>query len=242
MQAHYHSINTFGTVDGPGIRYVLFLAGCELACSFCHNPDTWVKSGKTITVTEVIKEMEEYRSFYDSSGGGITVSGGEPLLQPDFVAALFEQCHMHGIHTIIDTSGFVRLDALEKVLPHTDALLFSLKAADNNVHRQLTGKSNELIIANLIHAAAKCPMTLRYVIIPGINDSDSDLKQLADLVKKLPTTVRLDLLPYHTMGITKWEALKIPYKLTHVPQATEADVKRVKTFLLQAGLQNKYLG
>ena len=199
-------------------------------------------SGKTITVTEVIKEIEEYRSFYDSSGGGITVSGGEPLLQPDFVAALFKKCHVQGIHTVLDTSGFARPDALEKVLPLTDGLLFSLKAADNKVHRQLTGKGNELIIANLIHAAGKCPMTLRYVIIPGINDSDSDLKQLSDLIKQLPTSVQLDLLPYHTMGITKWEALKIPYKLPHVPGATETDVKRVKVFLVQTGLKNKYLG
>ena len=241
MQAHYHSINTFGTVDGPGIRYVLFLAGCELACSFCHNPDTWVKSGKTITIEEVMKEIKEYRSFYDSSGGGLTVSGGEPLLQPDFVADLFEKCHLQGIHTVLDTGGFARPEALKKVLPHTDAVLFSLKAADNNVHLQLTGRSNELIIANLIHAAGECPLTLRYVIIPGINDSDSDLNQLAELVKQLPAAVQLDLLPYHTMGITKWDNLKIPYKLTHVPDATETDVKKVKSFLLKAGLENKYL-
>lgn len=242
MQAYYHSINTFGTVDGPGIRYVLFLAGCELACSFCHNPDTWVMSGKTITVEEVMKEILEYRSFYDTSGGGLTVSGGEPLLQPDFVAALFEKCHLQGIHTVLDTGGFARPEALKKVLPHTDAILFSLKAADINIHRQLTGRGNELIIANLIHAASNCSLTLRYVIIPGINDSSSDLSQLANLVKQLPTSVQLDLLPYHTMGLTKWEALKIPYKLGHVPAATETDVKRVKAFLLQAGLKNQYLG
>ena len=241
MKAYYHSINTFGAVDGPGIRYVLFLAGCELACNICHNPDTWVKTGQTITIEEIMTEMERYRTFYEKSGGGITVSGGEPLLQSEFVAALFEQCEMNGINTALDTGGFAPQSALEKILPNTDLVLFSLKAADNKVHRDLTGKDNNQIIENLFYAASKCPLALRYVVIPGINDSEADLAKLAAIIKKLPSTVQLDLLPYHTMGKVKWQELKIPYKLDHVPDATKADIQRVKDFFARSGLKNDYV-
>ena len=241
MKAYYHSINTFGTVDGPGIRYLLFLAGCNLGCSFCHNPDTWVRTGKTISVEEIVEEIKKYRVFYDKSGGGITVSGGEPLLQADFVRELFTKCKEFGVHTALDTGGFVAQAELDKVLPHTDLVMFSLKAADEDVHRQLTGKDNVLVLQNLFHAASQTQLVLRYVVIPGVNESDSDLSKLAAIIKQLPPTVKIDLLPYHTMGKTKWQALKIPYKLNSVPDASQSDVQRVRDFFANAGIKNDYV-
>ena len=241
MKAYYHSINTFGTVDGPGIRYLLFLAGCNLGCSFCHNPDTWVRTGKTISVEEIVEEIKKYRVFYDKSGGGITVSGGEPLLQAEFVRELFTKCKEVGVHTALDTGGFVAQAELDKVLPHTDLVMFSLKAVDEEVHRQLTGKDNVLILQNLFHAASQTQLVLRYVVIPGVNESDSDLSKLAAIIKQLPPTVKIDLLPYHTMGKTKWQALKIPYKLNSVPDASQSDVQRVRDFFANAGIKNDYV-
>ena len=241
MKAYYHSINTFGTVDGPGIRYLLFLAGCNLGCSFCHNPDTWVRTGKTISVEEIVEEIKKYRVFYDKSGGGITVSGGEPLLQADFVRELFTKCKEVGVHTALDTGGFVAQAELDKVLPHTDLVMFSLKAVDEEVHRQLTGKDNVLVLQNLFHAASQTQLVLRYVVIPGANESDSDLSKLAAIIKQLPPTVKIDLLPYHTMGKTKWQALKIPYKLNSVPDASQSDMQRVRDFFANAGIKNDYV-
>lgn len=241
MKAYYHSINTFGTVDGPGIRYLLFLAGCNLGCSFCHNPDTWVRTGKTISVEEIVEEIKKYRVFYDKSGGGITVSGGEPLLQAEFVRELFTKCKEVGVHTALDTGGFVAQAELDKVLPHTDLVMFSLKAVDEEVHRQLTGKDNVLILQNLFHAASQTQLVLRYVVIPGVNESDSDLSKLAAIIKQLPPTVKIDLLPYHTMGKTKWQALKIPYKLNSVPDASQSDMQRVRDFFANAGIKNDYV-
>lgn len=241
MKAYYHSINTFGTVDGPGIRYLLFLAGCNLGCSFCHNPDTWVRTGKTISVEEIVEEIKKYRVFYDKSGGGITVSGGEPLLQADFVRELFTKCKEVGVHTALDTGGFVAQAELDKVLPHTDLVMFSLKAVDEEVHRQLTGKDNVLVLQNLFHAASQTQLVLRYVVIPGVNESDSDLSKLAAIIKQLPPTVKIDLLPYHTMGKTKWQALKIPYKLNSVPDASQSDMQRVRDFFANAGIKNDYV-
>ena len=241
MKAYYHSINTFGTVDGPGIRYLLFLAGCNLGCSFCHNPDTWVRTGKTISVEEIVEEIKKYRVFYDKSGGGITVSGGEPLLQADFVHELFTKCKEVGVHTALDTGGFVAQAELDKVLPHTDLVMFSLKAVDEEVHRQLTGKDNVLVLQNLFHAASQTQLVLRYVVIPGVNESDSDLSKLAAIIKQLPPTVKIDLLPYHTMGKTKWQALKIPYKLNSVPDASQSDMQRVRDFFANAGIKNDYV-
>ena len=241
MKAYYHSINTFGTVDGPGIRYLLFLAGCNLGCSFCHNPDTWVRTGKMISIEEIIEEIKKYRVFYDKSGGGITVSGGEPLLQAEFVSALFAKCKELGIHTALDTGGFFAQAELDKVLPYTDLIMFSLKSADEDVHRQLTGKDNALILQNLLYAASKTQLILRYVIIPGVNDSETALSKLAEVIKKLPSNVKIDLLPYHTLGKTKWQALQIPYKLNTVPDASKADIQKVKSFFTKAGINNDYV-
>lgn len=236
MQGFYHSVVTFGTVDGPGIRYVLFLAGCELRCKFCHNPDTWQRGSQQITVAEVLAQYQQFRHFYDAADGGITISGGEPLLQPDFLQELLTKCREQNTHTIIDTGGNYPQTSLEQVVDLVDAVQFSLKAVEPAKHRWLTGCDNNVIISNLRFAAARVPVTLRYVVIPGVNDGDKDIELLAELVISLPGSVNVELLAYHTLGRKKWEALGWQYQLADVPQASPEDVAAVRSSLAQYGV------
>jgi pyruvate formate lyase activating enzyme len=236
MKAYYHSIETFGTVDGPGIRYVLFLAGCNLGCVFCHNPDTWPRGEKTITVAQVLKDLSMYRSFYELSGGGITVSGGEPLLQAEFVAELFRACKAERIHTVLDTSGYTSQQNIALVVPYVDQVLFCLKAVNPAVHQQLTVAGNDDIIANLRYVATVATVIVRYVIIPGINDFPSDIVALASLLSTLPKPVKVELLPYHTLGRHKWESLGLQYNLSAVPDAKPDDIHNAKKILEDTGI------
>lgn len=240
MVGYYHSKETFGTVDGKGIRYVLFLAGCSLGCAFCHNPDSWARGDKTITVEEVMADVEQYRSFYESSGGGITVSGGEPLLQPAFVAALFAACHKAKIHTTVDTAGFYRQEALDAVLAHTDHVLFSLKAVDTKIHQYLTKADNTQILENLQYIAKHKPISLRYVVVPGMNDTEKEISALATLLKKIGGEVKVELLGYHTMGVYKWKELGMEYKLSDLKPASKEDVQKVRVALENAGIEMQY--
>jgi len=242
MRGYYHSRETFGTVDGKGIRYVLFLSGCFLTCTFCHNPDTWQRGDKTITVEEILADLSKYQRYYEASGGGITVSGGEPLLQPEFVAALFQDCRQKGIHTILDTAGFCPQNNIEQVLPYTDEVLFCLKVMDGEKHRQLTGADNRSIQSNLRLAAAQVPTVIRYVVIPGINDQLTDIQQLADFILSLSQPVSVELLGYHTLGLKKWEALGLPYRLLSVPQATLMQVETVHKVLSQKQIRVQPIG
>lgn len=236
MQGYYHSIEHFGTVDGQGIRYVLFLAGCQLRCRFCHNPDTWQQGNQTITTEEVLADLQNYRSFYDSSGGGITVSGGEPLLQSQFVAELFTACQKRNIHTTIDTAGYYDRQNITDILPYTNAALFSIKAVDPEKHRWLAGFDNKQIISNLHYMSQYIPMTLRYVVIPEITTLAEDIDALADLILSLPALVPVELLPYHSFGLTKWQALRMKNTLAHVPDATSQDVTAVADRLKVKGI------
>ena len=236
MIGYVHSIEPFGTVDGPGIRMVVFLAGCRLGCAFCHNPDTWrEESGEAMMVEDVLARFERNRPFYKK--GGITVSGGEPLLQAAFVAALFAACREKGIDTALDTAGYAPAEALAQVLPFTDRVLFGLKAVHPLVHQQLTRRDNQLILGNLHQAAAsKAVLVVRWVVIPGENDSADELERLAALLKSLNRPLTVELLPYHTMALPKWKALNMLYKLSDQP-ATAAQVAAVKTKLTESGIE-----
>jgi len=237
MQGYYHSVETFGTVDGKGIRYVLFLTGCALGCRFCHNPDTWVRGEKTITVEQVLSDYSKYRPYYDASGGGITVSGGEPLLQAAFVAELFAACRLQGIHTTLDTAGFADRSSIDQVLPHTDTVLFGLKTAVNRTHQDLTTSGAEPIVQSLRHiAAAPVALILRYILIPGLNNSEEELGALVQVINSLPRPIAVELLPYHAMGATKWSRLGNEYSLTGIPPASAADIEEAKAFLAGRGL------
>ena len=169
VTGYWHSRETFGTVDGPGIRYVLFLSGCPLGCAFCDNPDTWGRGEKTITADAVVKEVLDYAEFYRPDGG-ITISGGEPLQQPDFVAEVFARCHEHDIHTAIDTSGWAPRENIAKILHDTDHVLFSLKGATPQSYAKLTKGDFTTIRENLSLLAERKRTTIRYVLIPGLTD------------------------------------------------------------------------
>jgi pyruvate formate lyase activating enzyme len=242
MKGYYHSKETFGTVDGPGIRYVLFLAGCGLGCAFCHNPDTWGQGTQDIDSADVLKDVNEYRGFYETSGGGITVSGGEPLLQPEFVAELFRICKEDGISTTLDTAGYCKAGALLQVLPYTDHVLFSLKAASARLHKRLTlADSSEDILRNLRYIASRKSVTLRYVVIPGVSDTESEITQLIDLLRSIKAReLKVDLLPYHVMGVYKWGNLGMEYRLEGISPASTENVSRVKEKLQRAGIFPAY--
>ena len=208
-----------------------------MGCAFCHNPDTWVKGEQTITAAEVLQEMEEYRNFYESSGGGLTVSGGEPLLQPDFLAELLAGAGQAGFQTAIDTCGLASKEAIMQVLPHVDRVLFSLKGSTEASYQALTKAKLSVIRENLLLIARRKPVTLRYVLIPGYTAGKESLSALIRLVHSLPETVEVEILPYHTMGIAKWEALGWDYPLNGVPEPTKEEQTEFRNSLRRAGIK-----
>lgn len=241
MEGYIHSVETFGTVDGPGIRYVLFLSGCNLQCIFCHNPDTWTRGNKTMTVEEVLADYERYRVFYDQSGGGITLSGGEPLLQAEFVAELFKCCRQRKIHTIVDSAGYCPQKNVKIVLPYVDKVLFCLKTAVPSKHHYLTGQDLQPVLENLKLLSASVPVIIRYVVIPGVNDLPEDVTAVSQILLSLPQIPPVELLPYHCLGIKKWDMLGKPYKLAGVRPAAQEDVVNFGTRLEQRGLEVLYM-
>ncbi len=238
LTANIHSIETAGTLDGPGLRYVIFFNGCPLKCKFCHNPDTWLNPYKNNkTVSEIVQDILKYKEFFMFSGGGVTVTGGEPLLQKDFVLALFKELKKHSIHTVIDTCGYVEFDTtIEKIISYTDLCLFDIKHLDSVVHKDLTTKPNGRILRffeKLAQVDAK--VWLRYVLLPSYNDSDKYVDQFIDFVKHYKNIEQIELLPYHEMGKTKWEALGHTYQLDINPPDKDL-VTHVAQKLTQSGL------
>ncbi|MBQ3512307.1 MAG: pyruvate formate lyase-activating protein [Lachnospiraceae bacterium] len=251
MEGYIHSIETFGTVDGPGVRYVVFVQGCPMRCLFCHNPDTWEpRIGETKTVEEILADYETYRPFL--SGGGLTVTGGEPLLQIDFLTELFEKAKEKDIHTCLDTSGIVfnennpelmkKFDRLMKV---TDLVMLDIKHIDPEEHKKLTGQPNDQILAFAKYiGTTDTTLWIRHVIVPEITYVDSYLDQLGYFIGDLKNLKALDVLPYHTMGTVKYQNLGIDYPLEGVPALTSEDAVKAKNIILdgmrrrRAELQN----
>ncbi|REK76723.1 pyruvate formate-lyase-activating protein [Paenibacillus paeoniae] len=234
MKGRIHSIETFGTVDGPGIRFVLFMQGCALQCRFCHNPDTWDTSkGRQVTVDEILQEIEPYLPYYRASGGGITVTGGEPTLQAPFVAQLFKACkERYGLHTALDSSGFCEPSHAAELMDYTDLVLLDLKQLDRDKHEWLTRQPNDRILTFAKWLSErKQPMWIRHVLIPGITDQASDLQALGAFVSKLKSVEKLDLLPYHRMGVYKWQQLGRAYTLDEVHTPTEREVDRARQLI-----------
>lgn len=226
-----------GTLDNGGLRVVVFLSGCPMRCGFCHNPDTWLLRGRGVTVAEALQEILPYQSYFRLSGGGVTVSGGEPLLQHQFVAALFAACGQEHIHRALDTSGYCRRGHLEEILPHTDLILLSLKVINPDKHRELTGCDNAPILANLRQlATSPVALKIRYVLLPTINDGPADLQDLANVVTGLPRAVPVQILPYHRLGVQKWKDLGWEYPLGDVPAASGDQVRQAAAFLREAGV------
>ncbi len=248
MIGFIHSKETFGTVDGPGIRYVLFMQGCPMRCLYCHNPDTW-KTGEGIEVTEeeVIEEIKSNKAFYEK--GGITVSGGEPLLQIEFLIELFRKCKEENIHTCIDTSGITfkeekeYIEKLDILLSFTDLVMLDIKHIESESHKALTGHKNENILAFAKHLEEKnIPLWVRHVVVEGYTDKKEDLIKLGEFIGKLKNLKGLDVLPYHTMGVNKYKELGIPYKLDGVPALSKADAQKAKEYILYGIKKVRQLG
>lgn len=233
MKGRIHSFETFGTVDGPGIRFVLFMQGCALRCKFCHNPDTWdTATGKVMTVDEVIAEIEPYIPYYKASGGGVTFSGGEPSLQAPFLAALARELkRRHKLHIAMDSSGFCEPSHLQStsLLDAIDLILLDLKMIDEQKHIALTTQSNERIL-RLARYATDYGMKLwiRHVVIPELTNACADVKKLAAVINTLPTVERVELLPYHEMGKFKWTQLGLPYELDHIKPPSKEQLSAVQ--------------
>ncbi|MEO2207075.1 pyruvate formate-lyase-activating protein [Paenibacillus pabuli] len=236
VNGHIHSLETFGTVDGPGIRFVLFMQGCHLKCQYCHNPDTWaLDGGRDMSVEEVLAEIEPYLTYYRSSGGGLTVSGGEPTLQAHFVGQVFKEVKQRwGLHTTLDSNGYNEPDRILDLLDHTDLVMLDLKHIDDEKHIKLTGKSNErtLRMARWLSDHGR-KMWIRHVYVPGIHDDEQDLLNLGRYIGTLKGVEKFEILPYHQMGIYKWQGLGKVYPLDGVPSPTEEEVERAYRLIEQ---------
>ena len=235
-----HSVESFGSVDGPGIRFVIFLKGCAMRCQYCHNPDTWDRAGGNLrSVDDVLSQALRYRSYWGEKGG-ITVSGGEALLQIQPLTELFHKAKGLGINTCLDTSAqpFSRKDgrfsAFEVLMKYTDLVLLDIKHIDNDAHKQLTGWENENILdcARYLSDIHK-PVWIRHVLVPGINDDDESLHRLRSFLNTLSNVERVEVLPYHDLGVYKWEQLGIPYKLTDVKPPTKESVLHARKILTE---------
>ena len=234
-----HSIESFGSVDGPGVRYILFLHGCPLRCKYCHNPDTWANSKETMEMTpqEALEKALKYKTYWGNEGG-ITISGGEPLLQIDFLIELFKLAKKEGVNTCIDTSGgnFTReepfFSKFNELMKYTDLLLVDIKHINDQEHRELTGRSNANILdmARYLSDIEK-PVWIRHVLVPGITDKDEYLMELDKFISSLKNVKKVEVLPYHTLGTFKWEELNIPYQLEGVNPPSSERVENANKIL-----------
>ncbi|MBO5349397.1 MAG: pyruvate formate lyase-activating protein [Clostridia bacterium] len=234
LLARVHSFETFGAVDGPGIRYIIFLQGCHLRCKYCQNRDTWDTTlGTLYSVSELVEKILKYKNYFIASGGGVTVSGGEPLLQINFVIELFKELKKHNISTALDTSGMFKItDKVKEVIDLTDLFLLDIKSINDETCKDLTGHSSklELEFAKYLSDNNK-EIWIRQVLVPGITDKEEDLYKLKDFLKSLNTVRKVDILPYHNLGKFKWTNLGLEYPLENVRTATNDDVKRAKEIL-----------
>lgn len=220
LKGYVHSLESFGSVDGPGVRYIIFLTGCAMRCQFCHNPDTWdMKTGTLYTADELLEKAMKYRTYW-ANEGGITVSGGEPLLQIDFLTELFRKAKANGIHTTLDTSGnpFTReepfFSKFNELMKYTDLVMLDIKHIDDEQHQILTGCTNQNILDMARYLSdIKKPVWIRHVLVPERSDYDEYLIKLDEFIQSLDNVQKVEVLPYHTLGAYKWDELGYDYKL-----------------------------
>lgn len=241
MTGKIHSIETFGTVDGPGVRYVVFFQGCPMRCLYCHNPDTWEKViGQDYTVEDVLKRFLRNREFYTT--GGITATGGEPMAQMEFLTELFKQAKENGIHTCLDTSGVYferdnekRVEEISRLLSFTDLVMLDIKHINDDEHKKLTGFSNKNTLDFACYLNEKnIKMRVRHVIVPNITDKEEELSKLGAFLKPFNNIEKIETLPYHTLGKVKYEKLGIPYPLGDTPDLSKAQAEKALEIIKNA--------
>lgn len=235
MSGYIHSFESFGSVDGPGVRFVVFLNGCSMRCKYCHNPDTWEFGGDTFSAAEVLQKALKYKSYWGGKGG-ITVSGGEPMLQMQFVTELFTEAKKKGVNTCLDTSGvaFNPDDTAEtdKLLDLTDLVMLDIKHIDDEKHKELTGHSNKNILAFARYLdSKKIPVWIRHVVVPGITFDEKYLELLGEFIGTLSNVEKIETLPYHSLAIPKYDKLGIDYPLRDTPNATKEQAARAKEII-----------
>lgn len=234
ITARVHSFESFGAVDGPGIRFIVFLQGCKLKCKFCHNRDTWDCNGGTIyTVEQILDKIDRYKNYIIPSGGGVTISGGEPFLQPDFLICILTELKKRGIHTAIDTSGNFQLTSkVKKIIELADLFLLDIKSINDEVCQELCGISNEkeLEFATYLSTIDK-PVWIRHVLVPTVTDNEADLLKMKEFLSTLTNVKKVEIIPYHDMGKFKWEALGKDYPLENIRVATVEDVNRARRIM-----------
>lgn len=228
LKGRIHSMESFGTVDGPGIRFVTFMQGCPMRCLFCHNPDTWDPNAPVkyeLTPQQLLSEVLRYKNFIKN--GGVTLTGGEPLLQADFVRAFFALCHAEGLHTAIDTSGVIFSDKAKAAYEFADLVLLDIKTTDPELHVRLTSHSinNNRLTLQYLQQQDK-PVWIRHVVTPTINDDDEHLRAVAEYLSGFSVIKQVEILPYHTMGKYKYENMGIDYPLAHLSDLPQADTQR----------------
>lgn len=231
-KGYIHSFETMGLVDGPGVRVVVFMQGCKLRCKFCHNPDTWgEKQGQEYTTDELLKKVLRFKPYFEKSGGGITFSGGEPLLQPEFLLEALKLCKENGIHTCIDTAGY-GFSEYDEILKYTDLVLFDIKHYTRDGYKNVTlmevDKSLEFLEAMKRN---NTKIWIRHVVVPGLTDGEEHIKGLNDFIKTIPNVEKIELLPYHLLGVNKYETLKIAYPLEGTKAMDKEECERYKDLL-----------
>jgi pyruvate formate lyase activating enzyme len=233
-----HSFTTGSTVDGPGVRVVGWTTGCMWRCQYCHNPDTWtMRNGIPVSVSQALDELRKYRHGLKVMAGGVTISGGEPLMQRHFVMKVLAGAKAMGIHTAIETNGFLGAELTDSDLDNIDLVLLGIKTWDRDRHRVLTGRDNgpTLELARRL-AARKLPIWVRFVLVPGLTDDPSDITQIADFVAQLGNVERVEVLPFHQMGRFKWHTLGIRYALEHTEAPTPAELEKACAIFRARGL------
>lgn len=228
-----HSLETTGLVDGPGIRFVVFLQGCPLRCKYCHNPDTWnTQGGEEMEVQDLMDRIKKYKTYINRSGGGVTFSGGEPLMQPEFLGEMLKDCRAEGIHTALDTSGFGKGN-YDEILAYTDLVILDLKHYNDLNHYRLTGSALSCLepFRRALERVMP-PMWIRHVVVPGITDSPEHIAGLRKYIETFQGVEKIELLPYHTMGISKYHNLNIDYPLEKVVPMDKEKMKLLQSIIV----------
>lgn len=240
LKGRIHSFESFGTVDGPGIRFIVFFQGCLMRCLYCHNRDTWdLKGGKEVTVDELMKEIVSYKHFIMPNGGGVTASGGEAVLQAEFVKEWFKACHAEGIGTCLDTNGYVRHHepVIDELIAETDLVMLDIKQMDDEIHQQLVGVSNKRVLEFAEYLAKVNQRTwIRYVVVPGWSDSDKCAHQLGQFIQNMKNIEKVEMLPYHKLGAYKWATLGDKYMLEGVEPPSREKMDHLKEIIESYGM------
>lgn len=233
MKGYIHSYETCGAVDGPGIRFIVFTQGCPLRCKYCHNPDTWAPDkGQETTSEDLIEKIQRYKVFMKNTGGGLTVSGGEPLMQAEFVADLFEKARSQNLHTALDTSGAASAERTESVLEHTDLMLLDVKSTHPDMYKNLTGGTIDFLYQSLELAQKHgVEVWLRLVVVPGFTDKLAEIEKINLLQKKYSVISKVELLPFHKMGEYKWAELGLNYELEETNEPDSSTMAKLQDAL-----------